>query len=123
MILSDRENTEKHHQRVLVRQVENTNICLYTKAFQPTSPDRRESCVPLSVGTDDTDTTWETLGEAAQNLDSRQDAADAEEAVFAEYVANRGYHSKAMVTWLQEAGFAAYISEPARRRRGWKGKQ
>lgn len=93
------------------------------KAFQPPKPDRREFCVPLSVRTDDTDTTPETLGEAAENLDSKQDEADAEETEFEEYAANKGYHSRAMVTGLQEAGMGSYISEPARRRRSWKGKQ
>ena len=41
----------------------------------------------------------------------------------AELVADKGYHSNAVLTAQKEAGVRTYISEPIRGRRNWRGKE
>lgn len=67
-----------------------------------------------------------TLEEAVENLGEVMIEAEAAGQVSdtpcAELVADKGYHSNAVVTACQERGIRSYISEPNRGRRNWKNK-
>jgi transposase len=64
----------------------------------------------------DTTSLFDTLGEADDN------ATAVELGLIAEVVADRGYHSGAVVTELTEVLLRTYVAEPRRPRRRWKGK-
>jgi transposase len=75
----------------------------------------------------DTTTLGDTLEEADENLEEvRRDADDKTNKRIApqiqEVVTDKGYHSNAVVTALEELEIRSYISEPARGRRNWKNK-
>lgn len=75
----------------------------------------------------DTTTLGDTLEEADENLQEvRRDADDTTskriEPQIRELVADKGYHSNAVMTALEELEIRSYISEPARGRRTWKQK-
>jgi transposase len=74
-----------------------------------------------SVG--DTGTIMETLAEAEGQLVKLQRKAALATMVLGmqEVVADRGYHSDDVLLGLQEVGLRAYISEPDRGRRRWRG--
>ena len=57
-----------------------------------------------------------TLDEAERNL--AEVGAESEEVV-----ADKGYHSNAIMTCVSEQGLRSYVSEPKRGRRKWKGKR
>lgn len=65
----------------------------------------------------DTTTVFTTLTAASDNLE----AVEAEP--IAEVVADRGYHSGAVLRDLRECGLRTYIAEPLRKRRRWKGRK
>lgn len=74
----------------------------------------------------DTDTIAETLGDAADNLEQiNAGSADDPNAVVAEHftevVADKGYHSNAVLSVLHDDGIRTYIAEPDRGRRKWRG--
>ena len=71
----------------------------------------------------DTETVWDTMAEAGENLQTVQERCDAEEEILQELVADKGYHSNAVLVGLEEVGVRSYISEPERGRRRWRGKQ
>ena len=69
----------------------------------------------------------ETLEEAFETLadvvtDPSGDSLVSDLAI-SEVVADKGYHSNAVLTGCRERGIRSYISEPARGRRNWKNKQ
>jgi transposase len=66
----------------------------------------------------DTETVKETLIEAAENVEKAKPQTE----VVKELVADKGYHSNALLEDLAILGVRTYISEPARGRRKWKGK-
>ena len=66
----------------------------------------------------DTETVKETLMEAAENVEKAKPQTD----VVKELVADKGYHSNALLEDLALLGVRTYLSEPARGRRKWKGK-
>jgi transposase len=68
----------------------------------------------------DTETMWETLAEASENLSAVEEDS---ESILEEYVADKGYHSAQVLVDLEEVGIRSYISEPDRGRRKWKGKK
>jgi|SRR5574338_391228 transposase len=75
----------------------------------------------------DTTTLGDTLEEADENLgEVRRDADDKTSKRIApqirELVADKGYHSNAVMTALEELEIRSYISEPDRGRRNWKNK-
>jgi transposase len=75
----------------------------------------------------DTTTLGDTLEEADENLQEvRRDADDTTskriEPQIRELVADKGYHSNAVMTALEELEIRSYISEPARGRRNWRQK-
>lgn len=67
-----------------------------------------------------------TLGKAADSLgaviDDPEAAAELSDELMGELVADKGYHSNAVMTAQAEAGIRTYISEPNRGRRNWQGK-
>jgi len=69
-----------------------------------------------------TESAWETLAEASENLQAVNEGGQEEEAILEECVADRGYHSNTILSGLQELGIRTYIAEPERGRRNWKGK-
>jgi len=71
----------------------------------------------------DTETMWETLAEASENLSTVEDATEDGEKILQEYVADKGYHSAQVLVDLEEVSIRSYISEPDRGRRKWKGKK
>lgn len=71
----------------------------------------------------DTESAWETLAEAGENLHDIQETGTVETAYLQECVADRGYHSGQVLADLKEAGIRTYIAEPNRGPRKWKGKQ
>jgi len=76
----------------------------------------------------DTEAIGATLGEAGDNLDEARVQADAHDnnqmvERFSEVVADKGYHSNAVLWCLGDDGIRTYISEPERGRRSWKNKQ
>lgn len=66
----------------------------------------------------DTATLPETLTTAADTVETVQPDGDG----IAEAVADKGYHSNQTLVDLEAVGVRAYISEPARGRRTWRGK-
>jgi len=66
----------------------------------------------------DTETVKETLIEAAEDVEKAKPRTD----VVKELVADKGYHSNALLEDLAILGVRTYLSEPARGRRKWKGK-
>jgi len=70
----------------------------------------------------DTTTLGQTLDEAAIQIDQVQTRTQAcHPTGLQEVVADKGYHSTAILQELQEAGYRAYLSEPDRGRRRWRG--
>lgn len=67
-----------------------------------------------------------TLGKAADSLgavvDDPEACAGLSDQLMQELVADKGYHSNAVLTAQAEAGIRTYISEPNRGRRNWTGK-
>ncbi len=70
----------------------------------------------------DTESVWETLAEAGENLNAVQESCNDDEEYLPECVADRGYHSGQVLADLEEVGIRTYIAEPNRGRRKWKGK-
>jgi transposase len=74
----------------------------------------------------DTSSLWTTAAESGENL--REVAEDAQASGcpegprIEEVVADKGYHSNETCRDLKEAGLRTYVSEPARKRRDWRGK-
>ncbi len=71
---------------------------------------------PADAG--DTTTLVETVITAAAQIETVRPAADA----VRELVADKGYHSNQTLVDLEAVGVRAYVSEPARGRRQWRGK-
>lgn len=74
----------------------------------------------------DTRTVGKLLDQVTENLAGVMDDPEATASLAAEpakeIVADKGYHSNAVLTDLTELGARTYISEPNRGRRNWKGK-
>ena len=66
----------------------------------------------------DTEAVKETLTEAAENVEKVKPQTE----VVKELVADKGYHSNALLEDLAILGVRTYISEPLRGRRNWQGK-
>jgi transposase len=81
------------------------------------------SAVIHSADKGDTDTVWNTMAEAGENLQTVQERCEAQEEILQELVADKGYHSNAVLVGLEEVGVRSYISEPERGRRRWRGEQ
>ena len=74
----------------------------------------------------DTQTFEASLEEALSNLEGVLDhppAAAALDRLAEELVADKGYHSNAVLESVAELGIRSYISEPKRGRRRWRGKE
>ena len=71
---------------------------------------------PANAG--DTTTLVETLITAAEQIETVQPAAD----TVRELVGDKGYHSNQILVDLEAVGVRAYLSEPDRGRRTWRGK-
>jgi transposase len=76
----------------------------------------------------DTETIHETLPQAAEHIAAVAEGMNGEAGQTgilakgpAEVVADKGYHSRAVIRQLGEAGVRTYISEPERRRQRWVG--
>jgi len=69
----------------------------------------------------DTRTIRKTLAEAQSQIERIQDATAACSDGLQELVADKGYHSTAVLLEVEAAGIRPYISEPNRGRRKWKG--
>ncbi|HLN97838.1 MAG TPA: transposase, partial [Pyrinomonadaceae bacterium] len=65
------------------------------------------------------ETIKETLTTAADNVEKAKPKSDG----ISELVADKGYHSNELLEDLTVLGMRTYISEPARGRRNWQGKQ
>ena len=74
----------------------------------------------------DTQSVDATIEETAEALEAAQQDAEAAKrmstSLMAEIVADRGYHSAAVLQARAEQGIRTYVSEPKRGRRRWKGK-
>ena len=73
----------------------------------------------------DTSSIPETLTEAIEHVDAALPADGGEgvhESGVSEVVTDKGYHSAAVVTEIQDLGLRTYIAEPDRGRRKWAGK-
>ena len=69
------------------------------------------------------ETTLEEVTMVFEDVLSDQEAADQlSDQLRSELVADKGYHSNAVLTAQHEAGVRTYISEPNRGRRNWRGK-
>ena len=51
------------------------------------------------------------------------ESATGDDAAIQEIVADKGYHSNAVLASIDELGLRSYIAEPDRGRRRWKGKK
>lgn len=75
----------------------------------------------------DTKTLEKTLDAARDNIEEAAKEPEAERNMHArrasELVADKGYHSNAVLEQLKQDGMRSYISEPKRGRRKWKGKE
>jgi len=70
----------------------------------------------------DTQSYEQTLSETLENLAALPDAATLSPQALRDVVADRGYHSGAVLVRLQELGLRSYIAEPKRPRRKWRGR-
>jgi len=70
----------------------------------------------------DTQSYEQTLSEVLENLAAVGEQAELPEQVLCELVADRGYHSGAVLKRAQELGLRTYIAEPKRPRRRWRGR-
>lgn len=68
----------------------------------------------------DTQSLEATLGEALENLVMVNEQVELGEQVLTELVADRGYHSGAVLTLVERLGLRSYIAEPKRPRRRWR---
>ncbi len=79
---------------------------------------------PASAG--DTQTVEDLLEDVVDNLGEVMDDAEAadelSDELTAEMVADKGFHSNAVLRHLRELGIRTYVSEPQRGRRNWKRK-
>jgi hypothetical protein len=79
-----------------------------------------------SAAAGDTQTVEEAVEDVVDNLAQVMEDPDAAEQLSddltAELVADKGYHSNAVLEHCQKLGIRTYISEPNRGRRNWKGK-
>jgi transposase len=64
--------------------------------------------------------TADRLADVAQKDDQAAEMVCEENKLLAEVVADRGYHSKAVIDQLNRLGIRSYIPEPKRKRRRWK---
>jgi transposase len=71
----------------------------------------------------DTQSLEATLGEALENLVMVNEQVELGEQVLTELVADRGYHSGAVLTLVERLGLRSYIAEPKRPRRRWRGRE
>lgn len=74
----------------------------------------------------DTDSISATVGDAVDNLEQASEEADDESDAdvaehFTELVADKGYHSNAVISVLHDDEIRTYIAEPHRGRRTWNG--
>jgi transposase len=67
----------------------------------------------------DTTTIDQTLAETVEQLITVERTTDEPIQIASEIVADKGYHSRAKVRELNDAGFRTYISEPDRPPQGW----
>jgi transposase len=65
-------------------------------------------------------TTQEALDTLADVLEDPEAADQVSDELLAEIVADKGYHSNAVLTEYQKLGIRTYISEPKRGRRNWR---
>lgn len=68
----------------------------------------------------DTQTLEQTLSETLENLAVVAEQVDLPGQVFQELVADRGYHSSAVLRRVRDLGLRSYIAEPKRPRRRWR---
>ena len=75
----------------------------------------------------DTTTIYETCIEGAEQISKISTDSEIPEALSIdgpqEVVADKGYHSNAVLSYMKDAGIRTYISEPKGPRRNWKGKE
>jgi transposase len=74
--------------------------------------------------TGDTDSLSETVADAVSNLQEVREILGASAQVaehFSELIADKGYHSNAVISVLHDSGYRTYIAEPERGRRKWRG--
>ena len=69
----------------------------------------------------DTKTIRKTLSEASDQIATAKIRTAGDANALQEVVADKGYHSTAVLLELESAGICSYISEPDRGRRKWKG--
>jgi transposase len=72
----------------------------------------------------DTDSLSETVSDALSRLQDVRETAGASAQVaeeVRELVADKGYHSNAVISVLHDSGYRTYIAEPERGRRKWRG--
>jgi transposase len=70
----------------------------------------------------DTQSYEQTLSEVLENLAAVSEQVELPERVLCELVADRGYHSAAVLKRAKELGLRTYIAEPKRPRRRWRGR-
>lgn len=71
----------------------------------------------------DTQSLEATLRETLENLAVVVEQVELPEQVLTEIVADRGYHSAAVLARTRELGLRSYIAEPKRPRRRWRGRK
>ena len=71
----------------------------------------------------DTQSLEATLGETLENLAVVVEQVELPEQVLTAVVADRGYHSAAVLARTHELGLRSYIAEPKRPRRRWRGRK
>jgi transposase len=71
----------------------------------------------------DTQSLETTLSEVLENLAAISEQVELPERALTELVADRGYHSAAVLRRAQELGLRSYIAEPKRPRRRWRGRK
>lgn len=71
----------------------------------------------------DTQSLEATLKETLENLAVVVEQVELPEQVLTEVVADRGYHSAAVLARTRELGLRSYIAEPKRPRRRWRGRK
>lgn len=70
----------------------------------------------------DTQSLEQTLSEVLENLAAVSEQVELPERALSEVVADRGYHSAAVLARSEQLGLRSYIAEPKRPRRRWRGR-
>jgi len=106
-----------------IAKMKNGSTHLAYKTEHALDPETGALVAAVIRGSDkaDTETIWETVAAAGQNLHAVQKRCQQEGEILKELVADKAYRSNAALVGLEEFELRSYLAEPDRGRRRWRG--